>query len=378
MKISSLQENFKTGLQNVSHLAGKNVNLPILNNILIDASNGNIKFISTNLEIGIISQVRGKIEQEGSFTVDAKIITDYINLLPNKKIELELKNNNLIIECDNYKTKIKTQPKDDYPIIPKIEENFKYSIDLEDFKKAINQVLFAVSTNETKIELAGVCFEFNKNDLILAATDSYRLAEKKIKIQNFSNKTEDIQKIIIPAQVLQELIRVISNKTDDVNDKNNNIIQIIISDNQVLFIVKEIKITSKLIEGQYPDYKQIIPTTPKTTIIINRNELIRAVKASSLFSKTGINDINLDFPKNKNKTIISSESGQTGESVIKLESIINGEDNGLIINYRYLLDGLNNIDDENVKLEIINNNTPCVLKGEKEKEWLYIIMPIKQ
>lgn len=378
MKISSLQENFKFGLQNVSHLAGKNINLPILNNVLIEAKEGNIKLISTNLEIGIISEIRGKVEKEGGFTVDAKIITDYINLLPNKKIELELKNNNLIIECENYKTKIKTQPTDDYPIIPGIEEENKYNIDLKTLKKTLSQVIFAVSLNEAKIELSGVYFEFNQDNLTMAATDSYRLAEKKIKIKNQSKNKEDIKKIIVPAQVLHELIRVVSNNKEDVDSKNGDSVEIIISDNQILFTIKGIKISSKLIEGQYPDYKQIIPTTPQTTAIINKNELIRAVKASSLFSKTGVNDINLDFPKNKNKTVISSESGQTGESVINLQSSVSGEDNGVIINYRYLLDGLNNIDDENVKIEVINNNTPCILKGEKEENGLYIIMPIKQ
>jgi len=378
MKISSLQENFKSGLQNVSHLAGKNINLPILNNVLIEAKDGNIKFISTNLEIGIISEVRGKVDREGGFTVDAKIITDYINLLPNKKIELELKNNNLIIECENYKTKIKIQTTEDYPIIPEIEEENKYNIDLDLFKKTLNQTLFAVSTSEAKVELSGVYFEFNNDSLVVAATDSYRLAEKNIKIKNLSKQKEDIKKIIVPAQVLQELVRVVSNNKEDLNNKNQETVDVVISDNQILFTIKGIKITSKLIEGQYPDYKQIIPANPQTIAVINKNELIRAVKASSLFSKTGINDVNLDFPKNKNKTIVSSESGQAGESLIKLESVVQGEDNGVIVNYRYLLDGLNNIEEENVKIEVINNNTPCVLKGENEENGLYIIMPIKQ
>ncbi|NCO79798.1 DNA polymerase III subunit beta, partial [Candidatus Falkowbacteria bacterium] len=138
------------------------------------------------------------------------------------------------------------------------------------------------------------------------------------------------------------------------------------------------ELVSRLIEGQYPDYQQIIPTTSKTKAISQRAELIRAVKLASLFSKTGINDINLDFPKGKNQVVVSSVSGQTGENVTSLEAKVSGEDNGIVVNYRYLLDGLNNIDSELVRLEIVDGNTPCLLKSDKETDYLYIIMPIKQ
>jgi len=139
------------------------------------------------------------------------------------------------------------------------------------------------------------------------------------------------------------------------------------------------ELVSRLIEGQYPDYKQIIPFNIRTKILINRMEFIRAIKVSALFSKTGINDVNLDFPGGVNKVIISSTSGQTGENITEIETAVSGEDNAITLNYRYLLDGLNNIEEENVRLEIIDNNTPCILRPEgKDSRYLYIIMPIKQ
>lgn len=376
MELSSLQENLKQGLYIVSRIAGKNINLPILNNILIEIKDSNIKLISTNLEIGIVHTTRGKVEKEGSFTVDSKIFTDYINLLPNKKINLIQKNNELVVECENYKTKIKGQSSDDFPLIPHVEKNQTYITNTNNFKKAVSQVVFAVSVSESRMELSGVYFNFNKKKLNMAATDSYRLAEKEIDVKAKENNKEENVSVIVPAKTLQELLRILSGLKENGEDCKE--IEISTSDNQILFTIGSTELVSRLIEGQYPDYKQIIPINSKTIVLINKNEIVRAVKASSLFSKTGINDVNLDFPAGKNQVVISSASGQTGESVISLKASVNGEDNSAVINYRYLLDGLNNIEDENIKIEVVDNNTPCILKGEKNNGYLYIIMPIKQ
>ncbi|MEK7202819.1 MAG: DNA polymerase III subunit beta [Patescibacteria group bacterium] len=376
MKILSLQENLKQGLFVVGHIAGKNVNLPILNNIMIKASNGIIKISATNLEIGVVTTIRGKVEEEGSFTVNSKIISECVNLLPNKKVEIELKENNLLVDSESCKVKITGQSAEDFPLIPDVDKKNYYSAQIEEFKKAVSQVVFAVSLSESKIELSGVLFSFNNNNLILASTDSYRLAEKKIKIKTNNNEEK---KIIVPAKTLQELIRILSGvQADSVNEENNEI-KFYISDNQILFTYGAVELVSRLIEGQYPDYQQIIPIVSKTQALVDRAELIRATKLASLFSKTNINDINLDFPKEKNQLVVSAVSGQTGENVTNLEAKVSGEDNSIVVNYRYLLDGLSNIEGEIVKLEIIDNNTPCIIRAENNAgDYLYIIMPIKQ
>lgn len=378
MKLSSLQENLKQGISITSHIAGKNINLPILNNILISAKEGKIKFIATNLEIGIITTVRGKIEKEGMFTVDAKVFSDYLSLLPNEKINIEQKENKLFVELAKNKTKIAGLPAEEFPLIPEIKKEQYYSAKAEDFKKALSQVVFAVSGSETRIELSGVLFNFEDSKLTMAATDSYRLVEKEIKIETNQNNDSN-KRIIIPAKTLQEVIRILGLiKEEEEGEKETSEIKFYLSDNQVLFVVGVTEIVSRLIEGQYPDYKQIIPATSKTRAVINKNELIRAVKIASLFSKASINDVNLDFPKNKNQIIISSASGQVGENITELDARVDGEDNGAVINHRYLLDGLNNMEGEEIKIEVIDNNTPCLIRAEKEDGYLYIIMPIKQ
>ena len=375
MKITSLQENLKNGLFITSHIAGKNVNLPILNNVMIEAKGGNIRLITTDLEIGITSMVRGKIEKEGVFTVDSKVISEFIALLPNQKVEIEKKDNNLIIKSENYKTVVRGQGADDFPLIPHIEKKEYYKAKISEFKKALSQVIFAVSNSETRMELTGVLFSFNSDKLVLAATDSYRLAEKTLKIE--SNAKEE-KKVIIPAKTLQELIRIMSAVKNEELSETDSEVEFYLTDNQVLFTIGNTELISRLIEGQYPDYKQIIPTKNETSALISRDELVRAVKAAAIFSKSGINDINLDFPVGKNQVIISSASSQTGENITELNAVVNGEDNGIVVNFRYLLDGINSIEGDNIKIGVINGSTPCVLRSDGKDDYVYIIMPIKQ
>lgn len=383
LKIFSLQENLKQGLSLVSHISGKNVNLPILNNILIKAEEGKIRLIATNLEIGVVSTVRGKIEREGLFTVNAKIISDCVNLLlPNKKIGLEQQADNLLVDCENYQAKARGQSAEEFPLIPEVDRKNYFSADAGEIKKAISQIIFAVAASETRLELSGALLIFAGGNLTLAATDSYRLAEKMVKIKS---NNEDLpaeqageKKIIVPAKTLQELLRILSVNLDNEVEEKNSEIKFYISENQILFTYGSVELVSRLIEGQYPDYQQIIPAGSKTKISIDRPELIRAVKMASLFSKTGVNDVNLDFPAGKNQVIVSSVSGQVGENITNLEAKVAGEDNGIVVNYRYLLEGLSNMENETVNIEVVDGNTPCVIRPEQDENYLYIIMPIKQ
>lgn len=374
MRFISLQENLKRGLNIVGHVTSKNINLPILNNILIKAENGNIELISTNLEIGVVHQVRGKIEADGQFTVDSKLISEYVNLLSNgEKVKIEAKENELKIECGNYKTKIKGESAKDFPLIPTVPRAGYYGCKSGELKKALNSVVFAVSNSENRIELTGVLFCFNKNRLSLAATDSYRLAERELEIS--ANEMAGEQKIIVPAKTVQELLRILNNLESGELGEDQEI-KFYLTDNQILFTVDSVELISRLINGHYPDYKQIIPATSQTDILVERAELLRAVKAAALFSKTGINDITLLF--SKNKLLVSSFSGTSGESQIELEAEVKGENNEVTINYRYLLDGLNNLEGDMVRLNVLNNTTPCVLRPEKDSNYLYIVMPIRQ
>ncbi len=370
MKITILQENLKKALGIVSGVAGKNQSLPILNNVAIKTKDNNIFLMATNLEIGIMTKLRGKVEKDGSYTVDAKIFSNYISLLPNKKINISLVDDALKVDTENYHTSIKGDSIDEFPLIPSFKKSDFFKIKTKTLKKALSQVMFAVSSNESRMELTGVFFNIEDGDLFMVATDSFRLAEKKMKIETNIKKNS----FIVPIKTLQELTKAISVvEQDGVFDGD---VSFYISDNQIIIELQDTEIFSRLIEGQYPDYKQIIPVNFKTDVQADKSELIRAIKITSIFSKADINDVSLDFPQGKKELIVSS-STQNGENIAHIEAQIKGDDNSVVLNYKYLLDGLNSIVDSKINLSIYDSSSPCVLKDEKD-DYLYIIMPIKQ
>jgi DNA polymerase-3 subunit beta len=223
-----------------------------------------------------------------------------------------------------------------------------------------------VALDETRPEISGVFFSFNGDNLTLAATDSYRLAEKKVKLEKSGQKHE----VIVPLRTIQELIRILGESNDNV--------EIFSNDNQILFALGETKLTSRVIEGQYPDYRQIIPKMHNTAVTADTAEFIKTVKRASLFCKQGGNDINMAFNKSSNEIVVDAANSQVGESETKQEAEIDGEENKIILNYRFLLDGLQNISTDECIFEMTTNANPGLLRPQKGDDYVYIIMPIKQ
>lgn len=386
MKLSCLQENLNQGLTIVSHISDKNTSLPILNNVLLKTENKNIKLISTNLEVGINCIIRGKVEEDGDITIPARIFNDYVSLLPNDRVNIEIKEDEAQINCNNFATKIKGSPSSDFPLIPSVDRDKSYSckISINDFKKAIQQVIFALAPNESRTELSGIFISSRDGILTLAATDSFRLAEKRIKIISEENKEENGISTIIPYRTLNEVARILSNlqKDDEIEDEKAYL-SIYITENQILFSCKNIELISRIIDAKYPDYKQIIPQEFKTRVMLNTKTLINSVKAASLFTKVGIYDISIAVHPEQNKIKIASLNSQLGENQSEIETSIEGAPEELILNYRYLLDGLQNINAEKILLKVADKVKPCLIaplsdEGKEIPDYLYLIMPIRQ
>jgi len=367
LKIICLQENLIKGLQTVSHLAGKNANLPILNNVLICAENGQITLTTTNLEIGISCKVRGKVEIEGKCTVQARLLTDFINLLPKDNVVIELEDDKLKIECANDKTSINTLSYDDFPLLPGVDKKNEYSFKTNVLKNALAKIVFAVALDSTRPEISGALLNIKDKKVILVGTDSYRLAEKIINLEESIGNN----KIIIPIETVQEIIRIVS----DTSEEN---VKLYVDENQILFETDEVELVSRLTEGSYPDYRQIIPTESKTKLEVGVNELTQAIKRTSLFCKPGINDVKLSFIPDKNEIVLMSTSNQLGENITTVQAKIEGIENEITFNYRYLLDGLANLGNSNLILEINDSASPGLIKSNNDKDYIYIIMPIKQ
>lgn len=381
MKLSCTQENLNRGLLISSHIASKNVNLPILNNVLFRAEGGVITLLATNLEIGIKCEVRGKIENEGAITLPAKLFADYVSSLPNDKIDLELHDQTLEIKCKNYETRIRGASTSEFPLIPEVAKDSAYTPDMGKFREAVNQVVFASSTNEIRPEISGILLRLDGQGkkVTAAATDSYRLAEKTLVL---AGEGENSREVIVPARTMQEVLRILSVFRDSEDPEASSVVKIYLAENQIMFSLNGIDLVSRVIDGQYPDYKQIIPVSWQTRANFNRNDLIRVVKTASLFAKPGIFDVTFTLKPGKEKMgelVLSSANSQFGENTAKLDVEVEGKENEITLNYRYLLDGLGAMEANEVSLELTSADSPCLLRPKVENsDYLYIVMPIKK
>jgi DNA polymerase-3 subunit beta len=367
MRFSCLQENLHKGLTQAGHLASKNASLPILNNVLVSCANGLITLSATNLEVGISTVIRGRVEEDGRLTVPGKTFSDYVSLVSDSKIEAESVGADVKISTKNAHSTIKGQSADEFPLIPLVEKKNPYSVKARDLKQAISQIVYAVAQDESRPEISGVYMKVADDALTVVATDSYRLAEKTIKLTKPNTQAVEA---IIPTRTIQEVSRVMSDEADS--------LEIYFSENQVLFVCEGVEVVSRIIEGRYPDYKQIIPQQYNTTATVRADAFIKAVKGAALFSKTGINDINLRFDSATGKIIVTSANAQLGENTTELDAEITGEANEVVFNHRYLIDGLTNAVGAEVVLELIDGSNPSALRAKDSRDFLYIIMPIKQ
>ncbi len=367
MKIICLQENIKNGFNISERISGKNQSLPILSNALIKTEKGFLKIISTDLEMGVEVLVPCKVEEKGEAIIPVKLILNFINNLPNTKLVIEKKDGVLKIEADNLKTSIPIVSEDEFPIIPKIKNSTDIKINSQIIKNSLEQVLNSVSNSDIKPEISGILFNFEKDLLNIVSTDSFRLSEKTIENKNIYNIDQNI-KFILPQKTAVELIKIIDFDSD---------IEIRLGDGQVSFLLDKIKLISRVIDGEYPNYKQIIPKEYKTKIILDKDELTSKIKLASIFS-SNINDVVLSVDIKKNKFTISSKDVTKGsfESDIDFE-LLDGEDMSVAFNWRYFLDGLLNIKDDVIAIELGGVSAPSVLKSKSINDYIYIIMPIK-
>ncbi|HRY37064.1 MAG TPA: DNA polymerase III subunit beta [Candidatus Magasanikbacteria bacterium] len=376
MKFSCTKDNLAQALSLVAGLATKNVNLPILSNVLLRAEAQKVEISSTNLELAIVANVRAIVDEPGIFTVPGRTLLDFVNLMTEEKIDFELKENELSVVCGRSATRIKGSPADEFPVIPSMNEGKGFALSARDFKKGLSEVASSAAKSDIRPELAGVFFGFNVNGdkiLTLAATDSYRLAEKKLSLEQ---SIEEPLKIIVPGRAANEIMHILSAGTGEISEEKNA--RLLIGDNQIALHYGSVQLVSRLVDGQYPDYPQIIPKDFKTTAEFEVNKFIKEIKAASLFTTAGVNAISVEMNPEKGLINISSTSTQTGEYKSEVESQITGEKNNILLNHRYLLEGLSNMEGQSGEIKMINADSPCLLTSKEDSNYLYIVMPIRQ
>src|SRR3989344_3398580 len=289
MKITVNQKNLKKAFSLVEKVVSKNSSLPILNNILLKTENGRLKVSATNLEIGINYIIGAKIEEVGQIAVPARIISDFIGNITDDKVSLTTKNNILSINSERYKTQILGFDAKDFPIIPKIKSKPLAIIPVKLLRNSLMTVLDSVAVSETRPELAGVFMDFNNDRIVFAATDSFRLTEKSVDFKNVQK-----QSFIIPRNTVVELIRIASELEGDLVFNT--------SDNQVSFSNDDFEMVSRVVDGNYPDYKKVIPERCISRVLIKKDELDKTIRVAGVFS-TNISDIKINCSEGKKDVV---------------------------------------------------------------------------
>lgn len=381
MKLTCTLENFKKAIYSTERVVGKQITLPILENILLETDHGMLKIAATNLEIGVFLKIGAKIEEEGTITIPARLLSNFVNNLPSDgTVSLAVIDQTLHIECGSSKAQIKGLQAQDFPIIPEMEGEFLFSLPAQEMREAIPRLAMCVSMDSTRPELTGFNMLLDKLEIRMAATDSFRLAEAvvtpiKENPQAYDLFTEKTASIIVPLNTFSEVFRVIGNDTQE--------IKIGIEESQIFFQVDNVRIVSRLINGKYPPYQQIIPETFATRVILEKDAAARAVKISGIFTNSKAGEVKFTVNCENGEVAVQSRAEEVGENKTILNAQIEGPSQEALFNPKYMADGLNAMGTSHLVLLMNSSSSPAVLrmvKGEKKEEMLsytYIIMPIK-
>lgn len=368
MKLIVLRNNLLDALFNTEKAVGDNANLPILKNILLKTENNKIFIITTNLELAVSSVVSGKIIENGETTIPHSILNNIVKNLAADRINLAYKNKQLTVTTDNYEAVIQCQNPKEFPIIPTVhskKESIRIKTDY--FKEVLGNVVVATQYSDIRPEISGVFLYQKDGDLMVVATDSFRLAEKKLDRNYYELNEEDIA-VTIPLKTTLEILRVLKESEENLD--------IFVNQNQILFKTGSLEIVSHLVDGKFPDYQAIIPKQVRSEVFVQRQELLNAVKLTSAFSSR-INDVTIKVGENKKFLEVYSASSALGENRYRIPVKTKGDNFVVVFNWRYLLDGLKIYKSENVTLGLNAPDRPVIVRSPNEESLLYVLMPIK-
>ncbi len=372
MKIEILKENFKNGLSIVERIVGKNLSLPILDNVLINTEDNFLSLSSTDLETAIKLWILTKIIKKGKVAVPAKLLSSFVSLLPNEKLILEEKKQGLYIECKNFKNQVQGFNPEEFPLIPEFKDSEYLEVDNKKLCQGLSQIVDVASPSQSRPEISGIYFVFSKNTIKIVATDSFRLAEKTVILDAAVKK--DIS-FILPQKPAREIINILAEKEGKT--------KICFSSNQVMFELpmKEInhpqaQIISRLIEGEYPNYEEIIPKKFKTHVVLKRDEFLSQIKAASLFSGK-INEIKITANSQNKEIEVFAQDPDIGQNQSTVPAKIEGESIVVSFNHKFLIDGLSNIKSSEIIFDLSKEEGPCILKPVGDTSYIYVVMPIK-
>ena len=371
MKVSCSQEDLSKGLAVVGRAVATRAVMPITNNVLIATEGSRLRLAATNLEIAISCWIPATIEKEGTVTIPARLLTDFVNSLPSGRIDMALspRSRSVELRCARHEAHISGLDPADFPAIPKITDGLNVKMKPGDLRLAINQVVFAAASEESRPVLTGVHAEFEGEQLTLAAADGFRLAVRKVSL---SKPVDTKMAIIIPARSLNELTRLISEQEEPLELIVNS------QKSQVMFRLRNVEMVSQLIQGTFPNYSQLIPKSYTTRAVIKLSEFLRATKSASIFARDGSGIVRLQImPRDgKGKIAISARAEEIGDNLGEVDATVQGEEAKIAFNSKYLMDVLGVLTKDEVALETTTSSSPGVIRPVGDESYIHVVMPM--
>ncbi len=381
MRLSCLQENLSRGLAIVGRAVATRTTLPITQNVLLATDQGMLKLSATNLEIAITTWIGAMVEEEGSITIPARLLTEFVASLPSERIDMAMtaQTKSVQLTCARAEARINGTDAEEFPPIPVVEEGLAAKIESQALKTAINQVVFAAATEESRPVLTGVKLELEGQQFTMAAADGFRLAVHRGQLVE---PAEEPISIIIPARTLNELNRFLGDQDSPVE------IMMTPAKGQVMFHLKGIEVVSQLIQGTFPSYSQLIPESYQTRTVFDLQDLLRAARSSAIFARDGSGIIRLQMlpgqegssdssaEANTGKVVISAKAEEIGDNLDEVDTIIEGEESKIAFNSKYLLDVLSVMEKGEIALETTTSSSPGVFRPISSDSYVHVVMPM--
>lgn len=366
MKIECIKEKLEEAVAKAEKVATKNATLPVLSGLYLDAHQNTLSIKATNLDIGMSLKLSVKVVKPGTLVVPAHTFYSFLSSLENdRNISLESKDQVLEVKTSTTETKIKTLPPEDFPIIPEISDDEAFSMPARDLVFGLKSVIYAAAVGSIKPELSSINISFKDGNLIFAATDSFRLAEKKIRIK----KMPHFKEILIPQKNALEIIRAF--------DKGEEEVSISIEEHQVALRSPSIYITSRIIEGTFPDYKQVIPSGFATKAVALKQDVISSLKTSLIFSDS-FNQLSFKISPKGKLFEVESKNNTVGENTNSIKAALEGEDIDININHRYFTDCFQSLTTDSVAITFNGASRPVIVQGVGDTSFLYLVMPMNR
>jgi len=373
MKVSCLQDNLAKGLSIVGRAVSPRSTLPVLGNILLATDGGRLKLSATNLEVGINCWIGAKVEEEGAITVPARTFIDLVNAFPPEKVDMELviRTQTLNVRAGRSEANVKGIDAQEFPLVPVPEGEDGISVEPDDLRTAIEQVAFAAAADESRPILTGVLAKFEDANLTLAAADGFRLSVRTLPL---SHAVPDPFSVIIPARALTELGRISGEQKDPVT------ITVTPTRNQVLFQLTGTVLVSQLIDGKFPDYRQIIPRARSTRAVVDSAAFLKAARAAQIFARESAHIVRLHIKPGSElmpgHMVVSATSAETGDDVSELDASVEGDEVEIAFNVRYLIDVLSVLHVPQVVLDLQTSSSPGVIRAAGDENYTHVVMPM--